>query len=310
MQDLTIGLKVDVDTHVGLTKGVPALVHMLAEYGISASFYVSMGPDNSGRVVRRVFTQKGFLAKMRRTRAGSMYGWRTPLYGTLLPAPLIGCVNGPLLRWIADAGHEVGPHGWDHVRWHDYIRRMPRHKVAMEIARFMGAFEYAFGSRPLGCAAPGWQCSADTLELQFRQGLRYGADTRGHSIFLPIVHGAPLPYPQIPTTLPTLDELLGSAELGDTDPARYLLERVRPGQLNVYTLHAEVEGLSQMPAFRRLIEGLLERGARFAKLCDLAEAARADDIPPGGFEPREIPGRAGVVVCQVEREIGDQESRR
>ena len=114
--------------------------------------------------------------------------------------------------------------------------------------------------------------------------------------------GAPLPYPQIPTTLPTLDELLGSAELGETDPAEYLLERIKPGQLNVYTLHAEVEGLSQIPVFRRLIEGLLARGARFAKLCDLAEEARRGDIPPGRFEPREMPGRAGVVVRQ---EIGD-----
>ena len=303
MQDLTIGLKVDVDTHVGLTRGAPALVTMLAEYGISASFFVSMGPDNSGRVVRRVFTQKGFLAKMRRTKAGSMYGWRTPLYGTLLPAPLIGCENGSLLRWIAEAGHEVGPHGWDHVRWHDYIRKMPREKVKLEIARFMGAFEYAFGARPLGCAAPGWQCSEDTLELQFNQGLCYSADTRGQSIFLPIVKGAPLPFPQIPTTLPTLDELLGSAELGDADPADYLLARIKPGQLNVYTLHAEVEGMSQMPTFRRLIEGLIARGARFAKLCEIAEEAQAGDIPPGRFEVREIPGRAGVVVCQV---IGDR----
>ena len=309
MQDLTIGLKVDVDTHVGLIKGVPALVATLAEYGISASFYVAMGPDNSGRVVRRVFTQQGFLAKMRRTKAGSMYGWRTPLYGTLLPAPMIGCVNGPLLQWIAEAGHEVGPHGWDHVRWHDSIRKMPRQKVAMEIARFMGAFEYAFGSRPLGCAAPGWQCSEDSLEIQAKHGLHYSADTRGHSIFLPIVGGAPLPYPQIPTTLPTLDELCGSAELGETDAAEHLLALIKPGQLNVYTLHAEVEGMSYMATFRRLLEGLLARGARFAKLCEIAGEAQAGEIPPGRFEAREIPGRAGVVVVQERQEIGDQEIR-
>ena len=297
MGDLTVGLKIDVDTHVGLLKGVPALVRVLHEYGISASFYVAMGPDCSGRAIRRIFTQKGFLQKMRRTKAGSMYGLRTVLYGTLLPPPLIGCRNGALLRWVADQGHEVGPHGWDHIRWHDYIRRMPRPKVEADIGRFLGAYRFVFGELPLGCAAPGWQCSENTLEIQCEQGLQYSADTRGESIFRPLVRGKALDCLQIPTTLPTLDELIGSDELATNDPAEYLLERIAPGQLNVYTLHAEVEGMAYMPTFRKLLEGLLSRGARFAKLCDLS--AEAGDVPNCGFEPREIPGRAGTVCCQI-----------
>jgi peptidoglycan/xylan/chitin deacetylase (PgdA/CDA1 family) len=299
MQDITIGLKVDVDTHVGLMRGVPALAQALNEYGVQASFYVAMGPDNSGRAVRRVFTQRNFLRKMLRTRAAGTYGLKTTLYGTLLPGPLIGCANGHILRWLEGLGHEVGPHGWDHIRWHDYIRHMPASKVEMEIDRFVGAYRFVFDRRPVGSAAPGWQCSEASLLAMYKMGLQYSADTRGVSIFLPIVDGKPLPFPQIPTTLPTLDELIGSPELAGADPADYLLDRILPGQLNIYTLHAEFEGMAHMPIFRRVIEGLLARGARFAKLCDLAAEAQRGEIPAGHFEPREIPGRAGFVVCQV-----------
>ena len=82
----TIALKVDVDTYVGTRDGVPQLLEILERFGIKATFYFSLGPDNSGKAIRRLF-RKGFLKKMIRTRAPSMYGLRTMLYGTILPAP-------------------------------------------------------------------------------------------------------------------------------------------------------------------------------------------------------------------------------
>ncbi len=69
-------LKVDVDTYVGMRDGVPALQRALDARGLLASVYVSCGPDHSGRALRRVF-KPGFLAKMLRTNAPGMYGWRT-----------------------------------------------------------------------------------------------------------------------------------------------------------------------------------------------------------------------------------------
>ena len=65
----TIALKVDVDTYVGTRDGVPHLLEILERFGIKATFYFSMGPDNSGKAIRRIFTRKGFLKKMLRTRA-------------------------------------------------------------------------------------------------------------------------------------------------------------------------------------------------------------------------------------------------
>jgi hypothetical protein len=118
---LHIALKVDVDTLRGLTEGVPALVNILTRRGIRASFFVALGPDNSGRAIFRAFRQQGFLEKMLRTRAPSVYGFPTMLYGTLLKAPRIAAAASEVLPLLQAAGHEVGLHGYDHVRWHDRV---------------------------------------------------------------------------------------------------------------------------------------------------------------------------------------------
>src|SRR5262245_50008377 len=93
-----VALKIDVDTYRGTREGVPAMLDDLRAAGVRASFYFTLGPDRSGRAILRVFTKPGFLAKMVRTNAVKMYGWKTALYGTLLPAPAIGKRCASILR--------------------------------------------------------------------------------------------------------------------------------------------------------------------------------------------------------------------
>jgi hypothetical protein len=81
-----LGIKVDVDTYRGMKEGVPRLIRIFSAHDIRASFFISMGPDNSGKAVFRFFTRRGFLKKMFRSNAVGMYGVRTALSGTLLPA--------------------------------------------------------------------------------------------------------------------------------------------------------------------------------------------------------------------------------
>src|SRR3954467_7814086 len=113
-----LALKVDCDTFEGTKKGLPNLIQLFREFGIRASFFFTLGPDNSGRAIFRVFTQKGFLKKMIRSNAMALYGPKTMLYGTLLPSPNIGEKLSREIHAVEEAGHEVGVHGWDHIRWH------------------------------------------------------------------------------------------------------------------------------------------------------------------------------------------------
>ena len=116
-----VALKVDVDTYRGTFAGVPAMLDDLAAAGVRASFFFTLGPDHSGRAIVRAFTKPGFLAKMWRTNAVSMYGWKTAFYGTVLPAPEIGRRCADVLRRCQSDGHEVGLHAWDHVAWQDRL---------------------------------------------------------------------------------------------------------------------------------------------------------------------------------------------
>ena len=67
-----LAVKIDVDTLKGYLEGVPRLLDILGKRGVRASIFFSMGPDNSGKAIRRIF-RKGFLAKMLRTSAPSTY---------------------------------------------------------------------------------------------------------------------------------------------------------------------------------------------------------------------------------------------
>ena len=127
-----VALKVDCDTYEGTKTGLPNLLRLFDRRRIRASFYFTLGPDRSGRAIARVFTRKGFLKKMLRSKAVSMYPLRTMMYGTLLPAPMIGRRLADVIRSVGGAGHEVGVHGWDHIKWHDRAVRMTEDEVERE----------------------------------------------------------------------------------------------------------------------------------------------------------------------------------
>jgi len=120
---MQIALKVDVDCFRGTREGVPALMRLFDEFKVRATFLFSLGPDHTGRAIRRVF-RPGFLSKVGRTSVVSHYGIRTLLYGTLLPGPHIGRRAGDILRSVANAGHEVGVHCYDHIRWQDFVAHL------------------------------------------------------------------------------------------------------------------------------------------------------------------------------------------
>ncbi|MDD2901465.1 MAG: polysaccharide deacetylase family protein [Syntrophales bacterium] len=296
-----LGLKVDVDTLQGFREGVPALLEILAARGIKASFFVALGPDNSGKAIFRVFRQQGFLEKMWRTRAPALYGLRTMFYGTLLPAPLIGESAGEILPIIAGAGHEVGLHGYDHVRWHDHLLTMSREEVSRELARAQELFASLLGHPARSFAAPGWQCSAAHRAVLAASGFLYSSDTRGSVPYFPRFGEEINPLLEIPTTLPTLDELLGFNGCSSEDFTELVLSRVQKEKVpQVLTVHAEVEGGPLRGDFAGLLDRCREQGVEFLRLEDWAREllAAREKIPVAGVRQGRLPGRAGTVSCQ------------
>jgi peptidoglycan/xylan/chitin deacetylase (PgdA/CDA1 family) len=291
-----VALKIDVDTFRGTREGVPALLEDLAAAGVQATFFFTLGPDNSGRAVLRVFRKRGFLTKMLRTNAARMYGWRTALYGTLLPAPQIGRRCRSTLAAVQAAGHEVGLHAWDHVTWQDRLERMPRPAVETQLDRGIAAFATIFGAPPRAFAAPAWCCTDEAFAALDERGFDYLSVSRGAAVpFYPRVGGHTLATLEVPTTLPTLDEELGRDGITPANYVSRLMARYRPGRHEVLTVHAETEGL----AYRRLFQDLLRRhrelGVATGTVGELAAAAGAR-ARPGEIGYGEVPGRAGKVV--------------
>lgn len=296
MSSPVVALKVDVDTYAGTRDGVPRLVSILEALGVRATFYFSMGPDNSGKAVRRLLTRRGFLQKMLRTRTHTAYGIKTLLYGTLLPAPLIAGSFPATLLETEKKGHEVGIHCWDHVKWHDLLPWFPKPVTAMELGKASSQFEEIFGRRARTTAAPGWTVSPDSLEVQDAMGLAYCSDTRGTHPFYPVMAERTFRTLQIPTTWPTMDELIGENGITRATINDHYLSLLAPG-LHVHTIHAEMEGGPLADVFADLLQRLLAAGVRFITLAE-AVAEFGKSAPDCTVEMGGLPGRAGAVALQ------------
>jgi undecaprenyl phosphate-alpha-L-ara4FN deformylase len=298
---MEVALKIDIDTHQGLAEGVPRLARMLEREGVVASFYCAMGPDNSGRALVRVFRNRGFLTKMLRTRAVRMYGMRTVLSGTILPARPIALGFPGILRDLKRRGFEVGVHGYDHVRWQDRIDALGEAGIRAELTDAFEVYRAVFGERPRAFAAPGWRTNDAALVALDGEALDYRSDTRGRSPYRCRVAGRVLDTPEIPTTLPTLDEVMGRADLRDASAVlRYYIEQFRPDGLNVHTIHAETEGMGQLESFTAMVRTLKERGAKFVMLREVAAGLNRAELPVCEVIRTELPGRAGWVAGQGE----------
>jgi hypothetical protein len=85
---VTVALRIDVDTFRGTRDGLPRLLSALQRRGVRATWFVTLGPDNMGRHVRRML-KPSFALKMLRSGAPNLYGWDIAFRGTLWPGTVI-----------------------------------------------------------------------------------------------------------------------------------------------------------------------------------------------------------------------------
>ena len=297
---IRLALKVDVDTDRGTREGVPNLVADCQSVGAPACFLFSLGPDQTGRAITRVL-RPGFFQKVSRTSVVEIYGVRTLLNGTLLPAPHIGRRNAHIMRAVRAAGFEVGIHCHNHYRWQDYVQTMSLDEIAREFDAARTEFRRIFGTDAGTAGAAGWQSNARSREVYDRAGLLYASDTRGSAPFLPRVDGRVFATVEIPSTLPTFDELMGRPEFPDDKIVDHYLSLLREDRVNVFTLHAEIEGMGRRALFRDLLAAFRRRRVEFIRLDDYARELlrNPEAIPICDQVLAEIDGRSGLVATQA-----------
>lgn len=299
---MQLALKIDVDTYRGTREGVPRLVELLQKYGAQATFLFSLGPDHTGRAIKRVF-RPGFMKKVSRTSVREHYGLKTLMYGTLLPGPNIGRRCADIMRQVRDAGFEVGIHCYDHVYWQDNVAGKDAAWTARELKRACGRFEEIFGAPARVHGAAGWQMNLHALRQEQKLGLAYCSDSRGETPFVPVYRAEIIACPQLPTTLPTLDELIGVDDITVENVAQHLLQLTRnpPPTGHVFTLHAEMEGMKLSGVLEELLAGWLKQGYRLVSLEQYFQSLDVKQLPRHEVIFGQIPGRSGDLTLQGPR---------
>ncbi len=290
-----VGLRVDVDTLRGTESGVPRLLDVMRAHGVRATFFFSVGPDNMGRHVWRLF-KPAFLWKMLRTGGPSLYGWSILRCGVIGQGPDIGRACADIIRRTAAEGHEAGLHAWDHQRWQS-MNMADDAAVRRQIRLGFDRLTEILGAAPACSAAPAWRAPANALAVKEEFPFAYNSDCRGSDCFLPS-NGNGVLKPQIPVTLPTYDELYGRDGVTDENYNETILSRIRPDGLNVLCIHAEVEGVAKAALFEDFLRRARERGIVFDRL---DEIMKNNGSPrEAGTEMRTLPGREGLMCFQGE----------
>jgi len=203
-------------------------------------------------------------------------------------------------RQIADAGHEIGHHGWTHVPPNDLTREQEEEGLV----RANEQIKKLTGSNARGYRSPAWDLSPHSVELMLKHGFFYDSSMMGNDhmpyrvrqgdrieLEKPAVFGKPTKLIEMPVSW-TLDDYphfefmrtkqwvlpgLMNASLvleNWVNDFVYMKENVEWGILN-YTFHPYVIGRGhRMMALEKLLRTLTEQGAQFMTM---DQAAREYD---------------------------------
>ena len=276
-----LGLKIDVDTYWGMKNGVPCLLEILKQFRLKGTFFLSIGPDNSGRAALQLIKNPLFLKKMMRTNAAALYGWKTALYGTLLPSPMIAFSFPQIVNDIIAAGHEVQFHAWDHRRWQDELLQKSEDWIREWFSKGIAGFEKLTEKKPTAFGAPSWVIDDRVLKIIKAYNCDYLRCTRAKA---PFIHEI-ADILEIPSNLPCFEEI--DVQKG----VSIITDLIKDGQTHVLPVHAEVEGGIFQNQFRELLKDAINMGIKVVPLKEIKQKLDIKSLHKRKYKMELLPGR-------------------
>ena len=267
---MRLALKVDVSSRRGAKEGVPRLMEMLARHRARATFFLALGPD-------RMFQRP----------------W--------LPGGDIGRRCAALFRGVRDAGFEVAIQAYDPVRWRQTIGAANAAWTQTQMECACEAFLRIFDAPAHAHGSSDWRMNRHAYRLTQRLQFRYASDTRGTCPYIPVRNAEIIACPQLPTTLPMLEELMARDGIAAEDAVTRLLEATaRPVEppCHVYTLRADREGILFAARFEDLLAGWRAQDYALTALEDCMRDINIARLPRHNVVDATIAGRRHPVALQ------------
>jgi undecaprenyl phosphate-alpha-L-ara4FN deformylase len=236
---------------------------------------------------------------MLRSNAPSLYGPHILLSGTVWPGKHITPKLSKVISHAAAAGHEIGLHAWDHQAWQAKTDSWSQAELEHQLRLGLEAINGILGHSVTISAAPGWRADDRVLAAKAAFPFSYNSDCRGQHPFRPLLPDGSFGAPQVPVNLPTFDEVIGRTML-EKDFNEYILKAMlHCADHPVYTIHAEVEGVTRAGLFGELLQKAEAAGIKFCPLGNLLPE-NLDELPLGRIERSSFPGREGWLGCQAD----------
>ena len=198
--------------------------------------------------------------------------------------------------------------------WQDNVRKRGSEWTEALMQRAFDRFTDIFGVAPRTHGAAGWQMNPQAFRQLDAFGFEYASDGRARlkddgSLVDPaagpyrITHaGKTMACIQLPTTLPTLDELLGRTSgagiIDASNIAAKLLGLTETPRDHVFTLHAELEGQKLAPILKKLLAGWKSQGYTLGSMAGHHAKLRDQPLPSGEVRWGSLPGRSGELIVE------------
>ncbi|PHV13134.1 polysaccharide deacetylase family protein [Chitinimonas sp. BJB300] len=297
---MLLAIRVEVDSLAAARDALPPFLDALTRLNASASFFINIGPDYAGKTRSKLFRIGENKQQVRNNLSLAGPHGLARLYGYLLPAPQLVSKAASQLLAIKTAGFETGLLAWDRVKWVQGIANADEAWVHTELQAGCDAIESLFGERPQGLALPRWGSSRVAMRLAQRLGFVYLSASRGTHPYLAVTDGEPVNLPQLPTSLPTLSELIGLAGRDEQGAADYLLHLTAniPPIGHVFNISLSADGGKRLPLLQQLFTAWREQGYELASLQQLHQHTHNHILPWHSTQQQSWPAYQGLLTTQ------------
>jgi len=261
---LRISFVISVEDHIGYQQGLPALLNLFESYKVDATILFSLGYDNSGLNLKRLF---------RPAVLSSQLPFKQKLQGTLLPPLNLAKSQADLIKSCAQKNHDLGICAWDSVNWQLSGLDADRESTRQQLVWSIEAFEALLGQKPHIHGASGLVINKHLLQLESQLGFDIAVDTRGKTAFYPTYHDVHTKVINLPVTLPGIEEYLQLDEIDEDNVHEYLLvdSQKQLPQGHIMHLRAAYEGRKWLPVVEKMIVMWRSLNWEFCRLTEVRD---------------------------------------